>query len=39
MTHFLSWLDHRGELALRALDRVDFDSFDFVRVKASHYVP
>jgi hypothetical protein len=31
-THFLSWLDQWGELALRAFDRVDFYSFDCVRV-------
>ena len=29
-THFIAWLNHRGELALGAFNRLDFDSFDFV---------
>jgi len=33
---FLRWLDLYGELALRAFDNVDFDSFDFVRIETRH---
>jgi hypothetical protein len=35
-THFLSWSYHQIGFALGAFDRVEFDSFDFVRVEASH---
>jgi len=35
-THFILWPDQWGELALGAFDRVDFDSFDVVRVEISH---
>ena len=35
-THFIVWPDQWCELALGAFDRVDFGSFDFVRVEASH---
>jgi len=32
-THFLRTLNHHGELALGAFDRMDFYSFDFGRVE------
>jgi hypothetical protein len=35
---FIIWLNHHGELALGALDRLDFDSFDFFRVEAGHLI-
>ena len=38
-THFLSGLYHQVGFALGAFDRVEFDSFDFIRVEASHHVP
>ena len=31
-THFLSWSNHQVGFAFRAFDRVEFDSFGFVRV-------
>ena len=36
-TQSIVWLNHYGELALRAFDGQYFYSFDFVRVKASHW--
>jgi len=36
-THFIRWLNHCGELAPGAFDGMDFYSFDFVRVKTSHW--
>jgi hypothetical protein len=38
-THFLSWPNHQVGFALGAFDRMEFDSFDFVRVKVGHLVP
>ncbi len=35
-THFLAWPNHQIGLALGAFDSVEFDSFDIVRVEASH---
>jgi hypothetical protein len=35
-THFLSWLNHYVSFALGALEMMEFDSFDFVRVLAIH---
>ena len=37
-THFLSWLDHEVSLALGAFDRMEFDSFDFVKVERGDHL-
>ena len=37
-TYLLSWLYHQVGFAIGASDRIDFDSFNFFRVKASHRI-
>ena len=36
-TRFLRTFNHYGELALGAFNRLDFYSFDFVRVQVGHW--